>query len=52
MTPDKSCSSNPTRLNVAFDDPKDVMDVLLSENVVDFQGDDVVLVAQSGPFPT
>lgn len=52
MTPDYSCSLNPTRFNVAFDDPKDVMDVLLSDDVVDLQGDDIVLVTQSGPFPT
>lgn len=28
------------------------MDVLLSEDVVDVKGDYVVLVTQSGPFPT
>lgn len=48
----KPCSLTPTWFNKAFDDPKDVDYLLLSEDVVNFYRDDIVFIPQFDGFPT
>lgn len=48
----KPCSLRPTWFNKAFDDPKDVDYLRLSEDVVNFYSDDIVFVSQFDGIPT